>query len=450
MNQLEVRASLSLSAVFALRMLGLFMLLPVLAVYADTIEGSTPALIGLAIGAYGITQALLQIPAGLLSDRIGKKPVILIGLGIFFLGSLLAAFSDSILGIIAGRFLQGAGAVAAAITALLSDLTREQNRTKAMAMVGMSIGVSFCVAMVLGPLITRLTGIDGLFMVTAVAALAAMGIVAWGVPTPAIQKFNRETATITGQLRATLKDQQLLRLDVGIFILHFVLMGLFITVPLDLQNLAGLPREEHWWVYLLTMVLSFVAMVPFIVIGERKQCLKQIMAGAVALLLVAQVIAWSERDSLIGLIVSVFLFFAAFNFLEATLPSLVSRQAPAGNRGTAMGAYSTCQFLGAGLGGALSGVAYQSYGHIGVLVVCGSATAVWWLLVMTMRQPRYVNSLVMELFPVVPTEVIRVHEQIASVSGVKEVTVIVEEQTAYLKVDKRHLDQQRLRQFGEW
>lgn len=449
MNRLEASVSLLLSAVFGLRMLGLFMLLPVLMVYADTLEESTPVLMGLAMGAYGITQALWQIPAGLLSNRIGRKPVIIIGFGIFFLGGLIAAFSGSMYGIIAGRFVQGGGA-GAAITALLSDLTREQSRTRVMAMVGRSIGIAFCIAVVLGPLITRIMGLGGLFMVSALAALTAMIIVAWGVPTPAIQKCCRETATITGQITSILKDLQLLRLDAGVFILHFILMGLFITVPLALQNFAGLAREQHWWVYLLTMVLSFVATVPLISVSKRKHWLKQMMVGAVTLLLIAQGVVWSERASLVGLLISLFLFFAAFHFLEATLPFLVSCQAQAGSGGTAMGVYSTGQFLGAGLGGVLCGVAYQAFGHIGVLSLCGVVTGIWWLLVMTMHPPRYVSSLVLGLFPVVPAEAGRVHEQISSVLGVKEVMLIVEEQTAYLKVDKQSLDRQRLRQFGEW
>ncbi len=450
MNSLEVRAASSLSLVFALRMLGLFMLLPVLAVYADELKGTTPALIGLAIGAYGISQSLLQIPAGLLSDRIGRKPVIIGGLLIFVAGSLLAGSSDSITNIIAGRFLQGAGAIAAAVTALLADLTREENRTRAMAMVGISIGLSFCVAMVLGPLLVQQWGLPGLFDISAVMALGAIALVVWAIPTPVRQKANRETVATLSQLRQVLGHRQLLRLNAGVFTLHFVLMLLFMQLPLALQNLAGLPREEHWWVYLLTMIVSFFAMVPFIVIGEKKRMIRPIMIGAVALLFVAQGMIWANQANLMWLIASVLLFFMAFNYLEATMPSVVSRIAPAGSRGTAMGAFATCQFLGAGLGGIIAGLAYQMWGGTGIFVVGAIATAIWWLLSVTMNNPPYVSSIVLDLYPVVPSEANRMSNRLAAVTGVKDVTLIVEEQTAYLKIDKQQLDEQHLRQYGDW
>ncbi len=456
MNALEVRTACSLALVFALRMLGLFMLLPVLAIYADQITGATPALIGIAIGAYGISQSLLQIPVGLLSDRIGRKPVILGGLLVFLLGSLLAGSSDSISALIAGRFLQGSGAIAAALTALLADLTREEHRSKSMAMVGISIGGSFCLAMVLGPLLAESQGLSGVFHISALLAVLAMGLVLWMVPSPVRQKKNREAMTALSSLKLVLGHRQLLRLNAGVFILHFVLIALFVHLPVTLEDLAGLPRDEHWRVYLLAMVVSFLGMAPFMAIGEKRRMIKTLVQGAILLLLAAQTLVWlsgfylAVDTHLAALVGSVLLFFVAFNYLEATLPSLISRIAPAGCRGAAMGAFSTCQFLGAGLGGIISGFIYQQMGGTGIFVLVVIATALWWLLSVTMINPPYVSSLVMDLHPVIPSEACRINDGLTTVAGVREVALVVEEQTAYLKVDRQQLDEQHLRQFGDW
>ncbi|MGY8829617.1 MAG: MFS transporter, partial [Pseudomonadales bacterium] len=262
MSGSETRAAGGLALVFAFRMLGMFMVLPVLATYGMELQGSTPALIGLAIGAYGLTQAFLQIPFGMLSDRIGRRPVIYVGLLIFAAGSLLAANADSIYGVIAGRILQGAGAISAAVMALLSDLTREQHRTKAMAMIGMSIGLSFAVAMVVGPLLTRAFGLSGLFLATAAMALLGIVIVAGLVPSSAGPLQHRESGVNKQALLPTLKHADLLRLDFGILVLHAILMASFIALPLALVEQGGLAKEEHWWVYLTALLVGFFGMVP--------------------------------------------------------------------------------------------------------------------------------------------------------------------------------------------
>ena len=318
MSGSETRAASGLALVFAFRMLGMFMVLPVLATYGMDLAGATPALIGLAIGAYGLTQAIFQIPFGFISDRIGRRPVIYLGLIVFALGSVLAANADSIWGVIAGRILQGAGAISAAVMALLSDLTREQHRTKAMAMIGMTIGLSFAVAMVVGPLLTRAFGLSGLFLATGGMALFGIVIVMFMVPRSTGPLQHRESGVARQALIPTLKHPDLLRLDLGIFVLHAMLMSSFVALPLALVEKAGLPKEQHWWVYLTALLISFFAMIPFIIYGEKKRKMKRVLFGAVATLMLTELFFWQFGDSLRALVIGTVVFFTAFNLLEAS------------------------------------------------------------------------------------------------------------------------------------
>ena len=303
MSGSETRAASGLALVFAFRMLGMFMVLPVLATYGMDLAGATPALIGLAIGAYGLTQAIFQIPFGVISDRIGRRPVIYLGLIVFALGSVLASQADSIWGVIAGRILQGAGAISAAVMALLSDLTREQHRTKAMAMIGMTIGLSFAVAMVVGPLLTRAFGLSGLFLATGGMALLGIVIVMFMVPRSTGPLQHRESGVARQALLPTLKHPDLLRLDLGIFVLHAMLMSSFVALPLALVEKAGLPKEQHWWVYLTALLISFFAMIPFIIYGEKKRKMKRVLLGAVATLMLTELFFWQFGDSLRALVI---------------------------------------------------------------------------------------------------------------------------------------------------
>lgn len=443
MSGSETRAASGLALVFAFRMLGMFMVLPVLATYGQDLSGATPALIGLAIGAYGLTQAVLQIPFGVISDRIGRLPVIYVGLLIFAAGAALAANADSIWGVIAGRVLQGAGAISAAVMALLSDLTREQHRTKAMAMIGMSIGISFAVAMVIGPLLTRAFGLSGLFWATAVMALLGIVIIATMVPRATHPLQHRESGVARQALLPTLKHPDLLRLDFGILALHAILMASFVALPLALVEKAGLPKEEHWWVYLTALLVGFFGMVPFIIYGEKKRQMKRVLVGAVAVLCACELFFWQFGDSLRGLVLGAIVFFTAFNLLEASLPSLISKVAPAGGKGTAMGVYSTSQFLGAAAGGIFGGWLFQHGGLSAVFVGCAVVCAIWLIIAVTMREPPYVTSLRLPLGAAALADRGLVARLLA-LPGVADAVVVAEEAAIYIKVDSEKLDRASL------
>ncbi|MBE0485601.1 MFS transporter [Marinobacter sp.] len=447
MNALEKRSVTALASVYAMRMLGLFMVMPVFVLLGSELQGATPALIGLAIGAYGLSQALLQIPFGLLSDRVGRKRMIYIGLVLFAVGSLLAAATDSIYVVIAGRILQGAGAIASVLMALLSDLTREEERTKAMAMVGITIGLSFSVSLVAGPLLGAVWGLSGIFYATAMLAVVALVIVAKVVPTPHGHKVSADTHPAREMVGRVLSDGRLLRLDFGIFVLHFVLTALFLVFPTMLQDDLGLPGRSHWWFYLTIMLTSFFAMVPFIIVGEKKRKMKPVFCGAVALLALATAGLTAIGQSLWAAWAVLFFFFMAFNLLEASLPSLISKEAPAASKGTAMGVYSTSQFFGAFLGGALGGYLLQIVGIDGVLWLMVGGLGIWWLVALTMPTPSYTASFVVQLKEGVPYGFDEIDQGLRRLPGVQDVVVVEEAGTAYLKVDKQYFHEDQLAHF---
>jgi MFS family permease len=436
----ERRAAMSLAMIYAFRMLGIFMILPVFALYQDELPGATPFLMGLAIGIYGLTQAILQIPFGMWSDRIGRKPVIFIGLLIFAAGSLIAGSAHSIEGIIIGRAIQGAGAIAAALMALAADLSREEHRTKMMAVIGASIGASFAISMVIGPLLNDWIGISGIFYTTAVLALVGIAILFVLVPEPKQCHFHRDAEVAGDSLFAVLKNTQLLRLDAGIMALHFVLMCLFLVLPLALKNNFSLLAEEHWKVYLPVFAVSLAFMVPFIILAERKQAMKLVFNGAIFSLIVAMFLFLSSH-SLWLTIVALVIFFTGFNLLEASLPSLITKTAPATQKGTAMGMYSSSQFFGAFAGGTFGGYAHQHWGAEGVYITVLVVLACWLLLALSMKKPSYLSTYLLQ---VTDTSV----EQLLAVEGVVEASLIDDEQenatVAYLKVEKRILDEEKL------
>ncbi|MBR0568097.1 MFS transporter [Azoarcus sp. L1K30] len=383
MTPAERRAGISLASIFALRMLGLFLILPVFAVHAHTVPGGDNlTLVGLAIGAYGATQACLQIAFGAASDRFGRKPVILFGLLLFVIGSAVAATAGDIYVIIAGRVLQGAGAISAAVTALAADLTRDQHRTKVMAMIGSSIGLVFAGSMVAAPLLYSVIGMSGIFWLTAALALVAMAVVVWVVPeAPPVPRAN------AGSFADILRDAQLMRLNFGVFALHLIQTTMWVMVPAALVKSGGLALVDHWKVYLPAVLLSFVAMVPAVIVAERHNRLKQVFNGAVLLLAVVQFGLYLWNDSLFAIALWLTLFFVAFNILEATQPSWISRIAPPAAKGTALGVYNTLQSIGLFVGGLLGGWLGQRFGTAGVSLACGALALVWLTLSSTMNPP---------------------------------------------------------------
>ena len=380
MSREELRAALSLSGIYGLRMLGMFVILPVFAIYAEGLPGGDNlTLVGIAIGIYGLTQAILQIPFGWWSDRYGRKPVIYVGLAIFAAGSFVAAMGTHIYVIILGRLLQGAGAIAAPVMAMTVDLTREEHRTKAMAMIGSTIGGTFALSLVLSPWLNRMIGVPGIFVMTGVLVLISMWVVYALVPDPP-QQPRPAGAHGLEQFATVLRDPQLARLNYGIFALHAVLMALFIAVPLELRA-AGLAVDQHWQVYLPVMLGSFVLMLPAVLGPGRQERMQALLTGCIAVLLATQLLLPLFAGGVWGLTALLLAFFTAFNVLEAGLPSLVSRVAPQGSRGVAIGVFTSLQFLGTFFGAAGGGFLYGRWGATGVVIFSTALLVIWFVAV---------------------------------------------------------------------
>jgi len=454
LNRIEKKAAFSLASVFGVRMLGLFMILPVFAIYGEQLTGYSPLWLGIAIGAYGLTQALLQIPMGILSDKYGRKPVILAGLLIFLLGSIVAALSTSIYGVVIGRAIQGMGAIASAILALAADLTREEQRPKVMATIGMFIGLSFTFAMILGPIVADVFGLSGLFWFTGFLTVLAMLMIQFMVPYSVNKAPRGDSVALPEQISKLIRHPQLSRLNWGVFILHMALTACFVTLPKQFVA-SGLSLENHWQIYLPTLLGSFFLMVPFMIFAIKKQQEKPMFSAAVALLTSALFLLWILPSSFWSLVLTVVLFFIAFNYLEATMPSILSRLAPAGVKGSVMGIYSSSQFLGAFVGGILGGFIASRYGEQTIFLAMALICLIWLGLTFGMQKLQKSKSFsfatnidgeekasqVAELLINMPgvIEATLVHDELADGSLVKSAVV------AYLKVDEKTVNLQAVK-----
>ena len=436
MNALERRSTFALSSIFALRMLGLFMIVPVFSVAGQSYQYATPALIGLAVGVYGLTQALLQIPFSLIADRFSRKPLIIIGLLLFALGGAIAAMSETIYGVIIGRAIAGGGAVSAVVMALLADVTREENRMKAMATMGMSIGVSFVIAFSLGPWLTGMMGISGLFWVTTLMGLLAIGMV-FMVPKTTRHHKNFQQGYLT-QLKQVLKMKDLNRLHVSVFTLHLLLTAMFIYVPSQLINFADIPLSSHGLVYLPLLVISLFFAFPSIILAEKYRKMRGIFLTAIAGIIAGLLVMIFGFESKYVLLLGLGLFFIAFNVMEALLPSWLSKAAPIQSKATAMGVNASGQFLGAFCGGILGGqLLVLNNTSLGWSILTVIAI-VWLLISFGLSQPRYLSSVIFSLPDNKQTD--EWTSQLLAIRGIEEVVVMPEQQVAYIKVDKLLID----------
>ncbi|NPA72913.1 MAG: MFS transporter [Gammaproteobacteria bacterium] len=450
MSPIERKATFSIAGIFSTRMLGLFMIFPVFALFAeDEFANVTGMQIGIAMGIYGLTQAFLQIPYGMLSDKYGRKPLIISGMLVFMVGSIVCAMADSIEMMILGRAIQGMGAVAAVLMASVGDLVTEQFRLRAMSIVGMTIGLSFTLSLIAGPVLASWFGVRGIFWAIAGLAIVGMLLVKFAMPEIKAQYFQREAQTDTSQFGEILRNKQLLRLDIGVFVLHAILTAMFIVLPLSLRDNAGLEILSHWHVYLPVMILSFILMVPFIIQAESKGRMKQMFVGAVATLTLVQLAFIGVENTFWSLFVLLLIFFTAFNLLEASLPSLVVKLSPADKKGTASGVYSTSQFLGAALGGLMGGYFYQYYGFDGVFYFTAAMGVIWFIAAVTMEQPLPLSIASVPLGEINPEDVADIERKLLAFEGVYEAVVILEEKRAFFKVDRKIVNEAALIDYVE-
>ncbi|UDG79164.1 Inner membrane transport protein YajR [Candidatus Ecksteinia adelgidicola] len=444
MTALERRTTFGLSVILSLRMFGIFMVLPALTTYGMYLNGANKVLIGIAIGVYGLCQAIFQIPLGFISDSIGRKPIIIGGLIIFMFGSIIPIINHSIWGVILGRALQGAGTITSSVMALLSDLIREQNYTKAMAFIGINFGIIFTLSIVLGPIITHIFNIHTLFLIS--ASLAFIGIILTLVIVPSSisnkRLLNRNTNIMCDNFLKVLKNKRLLKLNFDIMCLHVLLISIFIALPFSIEK-AGLNVSEHWKIYLVTMLISFIIMIFVIIYAEKYRHIKQVFIGSIAILFFSETLMWLPGNHLWSVITGIQLFFIGFNIMEAILPSLISKESPLGCKGTAMGIYSTSQFIGVAIGGIFGGWLYHLKGTVLVFILGSILSFVWMYISRTMKEPSYFSSLKIKLSSLTMKSTI-LESYLKNQPGIKEVIIIPEEDSIYVKVDVKKVNRSQI------
>ncbi len=441
MDKHELRAVSSLAAVFSVRLLGLFMIYPVFSTYARELSGATSYKIGLALGIYGLSQGLLQIPFGMLSDRIGRKVLIIAGLAIFGIGSAVAALSTSINGVIVGRLLQGGGAAGSVILALVADLTSEQNRTKAMALVGVTIGASFIIAVVAGPIVASFAGVQGIFWLMVFLAVLGIAITQFVVPDPHGIQVQQDAEAVPALLSSVLKNGELLRLDFGTFVQNAMLTASFLVVPGLLHSALNVTTHDQWIVYLPVLTVSLLATVPAIIVAEKHRLMKPVFVGAVAALAASQILLVFAARNHYALLASLTIFFSGFNIMSATLPSLITKAAPPGAKGTATGIYSSSQFLGIFAGGIVGGWAHQHFGDTGVFMATAVLTLLWLAAAVTMAEPSPFTTRLVRISDAQAARAESLAAKLRQMPGVAEAVVIAEQKLAYLKVDAKAFDE---------
>lgn len=427
-----------IAAIFSFRMLGLFLLIPVFTIYAGDLRGATPTLIGFALGAYGLTQGLLQMLFGMLSDKLGRKPILTLGLLLFASGSLIGALTDSIYGMILARTVQGTGAIGSVLIALLADLTPDEQRTKAMAVIGMTIGTSFSLAMVISPALSHRYGLAGIFYLTAALAVLGLMLLHFVIPSPKNEHFHSDSEAKPSLFKPVLRNRHLQRLNLGIFCQHFILTSTFFAIPLILSHQVQLGHlTQQWHFYLPLMLFSFILMIPFIILAEKKKLMKPIFIMSVLITALAQgLLAFTYQDWF-SLCLLMFVYFVVFNILEASLPSLVSKQANPNSKGTAMGIYSTSQFMGLFAGGALAGILYQWDSSQGIFIINALLGCIWFITSIYMKPNVYLSTLIIH-HKTHHSEHDALNSMLLNIAGIKEVAIAEEEHVLYLRIDKEH------------